>query len=92
MQAFYEGWRIVQAFLEADARVPKEVDLPRPIDREVTRILEERREFTVEQVVDAIEKFGQPNLLKTNVTDVDLESLKGEVATDLAIAPLSRER
>jgi hypothetical protein len=27
MQIFYEGWRIVQAFIEADAQVPKEVSL-----------------------------------------------------------------
>src|SRR2546428_1923293 len=43
MQVFYEGWRIVQAFIEADAQVPKEVSLPRPVDREVARILAERR-------------------------------------------------
>jgi hypothetical protein len=30
MQVFYEGWRIVQAFIEADAQVPKEVSLPSP--------------------------------------------------------------
>ena len=27
MQIFYEGWRTVQAFIEADAKVPKEIDL-----------------------------------------------------------------
>jgi hypothetical protein len=46
MQVFYEGWRIVQAFIDADARIPKEIVLPRPIDREVARILEERRDNT----------------------------------------------
>jgi hypothetical protein len=45
MQAFYEAWRIVQAFIQADAQVPKEVSLPRPADREVARILAERREY-----------------------------------------------
>jgi hypothetical protein len=28
MQVFYEGWRIVQAFIQADANVPREVALP----------------------------------------------------------------
>jgi hypothetical protein len=59
MQTFYEGWRIVQAFLDADARVPKEVSLPRPAHREVARILEERRDYPVVDVVDAIGAFSQ---------------------------------
>src|SRR5262245_79209 len=92
MQVFYEGWRIVQAFLEADARIPKEVFLPRPVDREVARILEERREFPVLDVVDAIRVFGQPGLLSTDDAEVGFQVLKGESATDMVIAPMSSER
>lgn len=44
MQVFYEGWRIVQAFIAADAKVPSEVALPGPHEREVARILEQRRD------------------------------------------------
>jgi hypothetical protein len=33
MQTFYEGWRIVQAFIDADANLPKEVTLPCPTHR-----------------------------------------------------------
>ncbi len=90
MQAFYEGWRIVQAFLDADASVPKEIDLPSPAHREVTRILAERREFPVLEVVAAIEKFGQPELLATHERQVDAQTLKGQAQIDLALAPLSR--
>jgi len=91
MQVFYEGWRIVQAFIDADAQVPKEIDLPRPADREVARILTERRAFPVLEVIDAIEKFGQPELLATDEKQAELHQLKGEVITDTMVAPLSLE-
>uniref|UniRef100_A0AAU1M550 Uncharacterized protein n=1 Tax=Streptomyces sp. NBC_00148 TaxID=2903626 RepID=A0AAU1M550_9ACTN len=63
MQVFYEGWRIVQALCEANFKMPKEVDLPSPIDREVARIYIERREFPVPDVLEATRKFAQPELL-----------------------------
>ncbi|MFC8879082.1 hypothetical protein [Streptomyces ardesiacus] len=63
MQVFYEGWRIVQALCESDFRMPKEVDLPSPIDREVARVYIERREFPVPDVLEATRKFAQPELL-----------------------------
>jgi hypothetical protein len=91
MQAFYEGWRIVQAFINSDATVPREVALPRPADREVARILEERREYPVVDVVDAIAAFAQPELLQTSERGADLEVIKGEPQTDMVIAPLSRD-
>lgn len=91
MQAFYEGWRIVQAFIDADANVPKEVALPRPDHREVARILAERREYPVVDVVEAIKAFGQPELLQTSEKQVGAETLKGATQTDMAIAPLSRD-
>ena len=91
MQTFYEGWRIVQAFLAADGRIPDEAALPSPTHREVARILAERREFAVLEVIEAIRPFGQPELLDTESADVGLQSLKGNAATDLVVAPLSRE-
>jgi hypothetical protein len=89
MQAFYEAWRIIQAFIQADAQVPAEVALPRPAGREVARILWERREFPVREVVDAIAVFGQPELLMTNEKPAAAETLKGATQTDLIIAPVS---
>ncbi|MGW8378502.1 hypothetical protein [Streptomyces sp. ODS28] len=66
MQVFYEGWRIVQALCESNFKMPKEVDLPRPIDREVARVYIERREFPVPDVLEATKKFAQPELLVTD--------------------------
>ncbi len=91
MQVFYEGWRIVQAFIVADAQVPREVALPRPADREVARILAERREFPVIDVIDAIGAFGQPELLATDEKQVGFQTLKGQVNTDMVVAPISRK-
>ena len=91
MQTFYEGWRIVQAFLKADGRVPREVELPRPVDREVARILEERREFPVQDVVEAIAMFGQPELLQTDDRQAELFALRGATETDTIVAPFARD-
>lgn len=88
MQVFYEAWRIVQAFIDADAKVPKEIMLPRPVDREVAKILAERREFPVLEVVEAIGVFSQPELLATNDTQVGLQTLKGSTQTDMVLAPM----
>ncbi|MFE1206169.1 MULTISPECIES: hypothetical protein [Streptomyces] len=63
MQVFYEGWRIVQALCETNFKMPKEVDLPSPVDREVARVYIERREFPVPDVLEATRKFAQPELL-----------------------------
>jgi hypothetical protein len=90
MQTFYEGWRIIQAFIAADANVPKEIDLPRPAHREVARILAERREYPLLDVVNAIEKFGQPELLVTEERGVASTALEGQVQTDTVVAPISR--
>ncbi len=89
MQTFYEGWRIVQAFIDADAKMPKEVVLPRPVDREICRMLEERREFPVVDVVTALKIFAQPELLRTDEEQVGLETLRGESETQNLIAPFS---
>ncbi len=90
MQVFYEGWRVVQAFLSSDAELPREALLPRPIDREVCRILEERREFPVVEVVEALSIFSQPELIATDTEQVSLEIVKGNTETSTLVAPLSR--
>ncbi|MEU3397569.1 hypothetical protein [Streptomyces filamentosus] len=63
MQVFYEGWRIVQALCESNFKMPREVDLPSPVDREVARVYIERRDFPVPDVLEATRKFAQPELL-----------------------------
>jgi hypothetical protein len=77
MQKFYEAWRIVRAFIDADAQVPKEAALPRPEEWEVARVLAERREFPVREVVEVLASFGQPDLLipeEREVVSVCVES------------------
>jgi len=91
MEVFYGGWRIVQAFLKADAQVPREVELPRPVDREVARILVERRDFPTVDVIDALAAFGQPELLHTDDRQAELFPLRGQIQTDMIVAPLSRD-
>jgi hypothetical protein len=65
MEVFYQGWGIVQQFIRADARCPKEVYLPRPPERQVARYLEDRRDFPVVDVLDALIPLSQPELLDT---------------------------
>ena len=93
MQVFYQGWAVVQQFLAADARVPREVRLPRPPDRQVARYLEERRDFPVLEVIDALEVLAQPQLLKTEQQDAALSSTRNagpDVETGALVAPIAR--
>lgn len=90
MQVFYEGWRVVQAFIGSDAKVPKEAFLPRPVDREVCRMLEERREFPTMDVIEGLKFFSQPELLQTQESKVSLQDVKGDTDTSRLVAPVSR--
>ncbi len=90
MQTFYEGWIIVQAFIAADAKIPKEVALPSPAHRMVAKMLYDRRTFPVVDVIDALRPYAQPELLETDDKNVDLQTLKGETSTNTLLAPLSQ--
>jgi hypothetical protein len=87
MQTFYEGWQLVQQFLSADARLPSEAKLPRPPMREVARMLEDRREFPVPEVVEALDSLAQPELLDTEQQKVEVVTSKAEAQMELLIAP-----
>jgi len=65
MEIFYAGWIIVQQFIAADAHRPREVDLPPPLEREVARQLELRRDFPVLDVIEALGPLAQPEVLDT---------------------------
>lgn len=92
MQVFYEGWRIVQTLCETDFKTPKEVDIPSPVHREVARIYTERRTFPVLEVVGAVRKFGQPELLSTSDETVSSVPFYGraEPGTSTVISPFPR--
>lgn len=92
MEVFYQGWQIVQQFIHADAKVPKEVSLPRPSDRQVCRFLEERRDYAVLDVIDALRPLAQPHLLSTEEDTLEVRLRKGsESNTSLIIAPVPCE-
>lgn len=89
MEVFYQGWQIVQQFIHADAMVPREVALPRPADRQVCRFLEERREFPILDVLEALRPLAQPHLLETQEGALDIDLRKGESSdTGLIVAPM----
>lgn len=73
MQTFYEGMRIVQVMCATDFKMPKEVELPSPQHREVARIYAERREFAVQDVLDATAIFAQPELLEASTETTSSE-------------------
>lgn len=93
MEVFYEGWSVVQQFITADARVPREVYLPRHAGRQVALFLAERREFPVVDVIDALKPLSQPELLKTEAQAAQLVSRREtnpEVETGALVTPMAR--
>lgn len=92
MEVFYQGWQIVQQFIHADAQVPREVNLPRPSDRQVCRFLEERRDFPIVDVLEALMPLAQPELLATQEVNVDISLRRGDDSdTSLLIAPVASQ-
>lgn len=93
MEVFYQGWVIVKQFMAADAKLPKEVALPRPADRQVARYLEDRREFPVVDVIEALMVLAQPELLQTQEHAADLVSRREqpvELETESVVAPVAK--
>lgn len=93
MEIFYQGWSIVKQFVAADAYVPTEAYLPRPPDRQVARFLEERRDFPVLAVIDALRNLAQPELLRTeNKTAVLISRRETEavIETSSIVVPVPK--
>jgi len=93
MEIFYQGWAVVRQFIAADAVVPREVNLPRPADRQVARYLEDRREFPLVEVIDALRHLAQPELFRTEQHDAMLVSRRESnpnVETGAVLAPMAR--
>jgi hypothetical protein len=90
MEVFYQGWQIVQQFIAADAQLPKEVALPRAADRQVCRMLVERRDFPVVDVLDALAPLAQPELLETREEAATVDYRRGDSSeTNILVAPLA---
>jgi hypothetical protein len=89
MQTFHEGWRIVQVLCATDFKMPKDVDIPNPLHREVARIYVERREYPVEEVLEATARFAQPHLLEGKTESVASTSFQADVepGTGTVVSP-----
>jgi hypothetical protein len=91
MEVFYSAWVIVQQFIAADAKLPKEAALPTASQRMVARLIEERRGFPIVDVIEALSPLAQPELLQTMSREKTVEQKSEEEAVvDTLIAPISR--
>ena len=94
MELFFSGWRIVQQFIAADARLPDEDGLPLPHERQVARELEMRRESTLLRVVEVLEVQAQPGLIDSTEHNASTSSERApEVAAiaEAVLAPVPRD-
>lgn len=91
MELFYTGWRIVQQFIAADAKVPSPVNLPSPADIQVAKELEMRRDFPIREVIAALEVQSQPDLLKAKEIEVatSTERVADSMLNDVVLAPVA---
>ncbi|WP_426735984.1 hypothetical protein [Myxococcus faecalis] len=69
MEVFYKSFFLVRAFLNADAEVPKPVDLPDSEDRLITSELQARRDFPLVEVLHVLKRMAQPDLLETGAVE-----------------------
>jgi hypothetical protein len=92
MQTFHEGMRIVQVLAARDFNMPTDAELPNPMHREVARVYVERRDYRVQEVLDAVAIFAQPELLDTSteqITSVDFETSR-TADTSTMLGPIPR--
>lgn len=93
MEVFYNGWSIVQQFMQADGEMPKEVALPIPSHRQVVKELVARRDFPVLDVIDALAPLAQPELLNTQESSQSISpSGQGELILDGLISPIPKNQ
>jgi len=78
--------------LNADAKVPRPESLPVGSHRMVAQLLEQRREFSVLEVINSLVSMAQPGLLSTTPiqvpTDVGIQTPSDVVSSLIAPQPL----
>ena len=79
---------IVHQFIAADTGVPKEVNLPRPPEREIARQPVSRRGFPLVEVIEALGPLTQPELLETRATEAEVVLTRGENTVAGAVVAL----
>lgn len=93
MEIFYTGWTIVQHFLAADAKVPSPANLPIGSHIMVAKFLEDRRDYPILDVINALLPVAQPGLLRTNsvlgTTSIETETEEDTVKNVIAPQPLT---
>ena len=92
METFYKAWELVQIFLAADAQLPAINALPRAPARQVARMLAERRESPVLELIDTLEAVAQPELLYTSDEQANVILTRGDqLVMDIVVAPEPRK-
>lgn len=90
MEIFYRGWTVVQTFIAAGGKMPAEVALPAPADRYVAKMLVERRNYPVLDVVEALAPLSQPQLLQPLQFAADTHQTRaGHLSTGAVVTPVS---
>jgi hypothetical protein len=88
MQFFYGAWGVVMQLIDADMNMPKEVNLPNPLDRQVATQLVQRREHTVLEVIQSLGPLAQPHLLQNSQSAADIQQTDAVSRTDSIISPI----
>lgn len=92
METFYKAWELVKIFLAADAQLPAANALPRAPARQVARMLAERRESPVLELVETLAAVAQPELLYTEDEQANVVLQRGnQLVMDMVIAPEARK-
>ena len=87
MEVFYSSFFAVKQFLLADAKLPKPVALPNTADRFLAQQFEDRRAFSVIDIIEYMYPLGQPDLTAESI--VGSSSEDGMAPLD-AVAPVPR--
>ena len=91
MEIFYGGFRIVQHFFAAGATMPSEIALYDAAEREVAKLLVQRRDFPVLDVIEALGPLAQPELLQTKEKTAGLVfTRQHHTEMDAVVAPVPR--
>lgn len=90
MELFYSAWVIVKQFIAYDAYLPPGANLPQGAHRYVAKLLEDRRDFGVLEVVRGLAALAQPELLVSRQQEGALVTeAAGKIAVETIIAPIS---
>lgn len=90
MEIFYQGWLIVKYFLNCDADIPPENLLPHGVDRYMCKFLNERKKYTVMEVIKALDIIRQPHLLTSDEKEVEISlSHPDNIQLNSILAPIS---